>query len=83
MRCFARAPHPTVSRIGAAHVELVWSMWGGYWTRDKCAVREWAQRQAVEPQFIHSGGHAWPVDLARLRAALQPINLEVVHTAVA
>jgi ribonuclease J len=38
-----------LDHIGAAHVELVWSMWGGYWKRDKCAVREWAQRHAVEP----------------------------------
>lgn len=72
-----------LDHIGAAHVELVWSMWGGYWKRDKCAMREWAQRHAIEPQSIHSGGHAWPEDLERLRTALQPINLEVVHTAVA
>ncbi len=70
-----------LNRIGAANAELVWSMWGGYWNRDDCAVRSWAEREAVEAHFIHSGGHAWPDDLERLTTALQPRLVEIVHTA--
>ena len=70
-----------LNRIGAAKAELVWSMWGGYWKRDDCAVRAWAEREGAKGHFIHSGGHAWPEDLERLAAALQPGSLEIVHTA--
>ncbi len=69
-----------LNRIGAANAELVWSMWGGYWARDDCATRTWAEREGVEAHFIHSGGHAWPDDLERLTAALQPGLVEIVHT---
>ena len=58
-----------LNRIGAANAELVWSMWGGYWSRDDCAVRKWAERECVQAHFIHSGGHAWPEDLERLVTA--------------
>jgi len=29
---------------------------------------------------IHSGGHAWPGDLDRLVAALEPLEVRPVHT---
>ena len=70
-----------LTKIGSGNVELVWSMWGGYWKRDGCAMREWAERGGVLAHFIHSGGHAWPEDLERLQAALHPRTLEVVHAA--
>jgi len=69
-----------LNRIGAANAELVWSMWGGYWNRDNCAVRIWAERAGVQAHFIHSGGHAWPADLERLMEALSARETIWVHT---
>lgn len=70
-----------LTHVGSGNVELVWSMWGGYWQRDGCAMRTWAEREGVQARFIHSGGHAWPEDLERLKATLKPRKLEIVHTA--
>lgn len=69
-------------RIGA-RVVVVWSMWGGYWKRDRCAVREWAERTDSHVHFIHSGGHAWPEDLRRLAEGLDARHVQIVHTALA
>jgi ribonuclease J len=69
-----------LNRIGAANAELVWSMWGGYWNRDNCAVRIWAEHEGVEAHFIHSGGHAWPEDLARLASSIEAKQTVYVHT---
>jgi ribonuclease J len=70
-----------LDHVGSDRVSLVWSMWGGYWEREKCAMREWAEREGVGVRFIHSGGHAWPGDLARLAEAIAPRELITVHTA--
>ena len=66
-------------RIGPDRVVLVWSMWRGYWERN-AGMHRWAHRAGVEPHFIHSGGHAWPEDLARLVAAIAPKEGIWVHT---
>jgi len=44
-------------------------------------MRIWAEREGVQAHFIHSGGHAWPDDLARLLAALHPREHEIAHSA--
>lgn len=67
-------------KIGAGRVELVWSMWQGYWEREGCAMREWAEQVGVAPRFIHSGGHAWPEDLVRLVDAIGARETVWVHT---
>ena len=67
-------------KVGPDSVELVWSMWSGYWKRDWCAMREWAAEHGVEPRFIHSGGHAWPNDLRRLVSAIGAKETVWVHT---
>ncbi|MEE4276513.1 MAG: MBL fold metallo-hydrolase [Thermoleophilia bacterium] len=74
-------------KVGSENVTLVWSMWRGYWERQEQAttrqrsMREWATRHAAEVHFVHSGGHAWPDDLARLVRALAPKHEPVwVHT---
>jgi len=55
-------------------------MWRGYWQRN-AIMRTWASGSGVEPNFVHSGGHAWPDDLDRLVAAIQPRTPVVwVHT---
>lgn len=69
-----------LDKIGSTRIELVWSMWSGYWKRERCAIREWAQRSGVEPRFIHSGGHAWPEDLKRLVDAIDAKQTVWVHT---
>jgi mRNA degradation ribonuclease J1/J2 len=55
-------------------------MWGGYWKRENCAVRKWAEREGAKAHFIHSGGHAWPEDLERLVSSLAPKEIVWVHT---
>ena len=67
-------------KIGAERVVLVWSMWRGYWERDGCAMREWAERSGVEARFVHSGGHAWPEDLRGSRARSRRKQTVWVHT---
>ena len=69
-----------LDRVGAGRLVLVWSLWRGYWERnERLSAR--AERAGVEPHFVHSGGHAWPADLERLVAALQPRHPVVwVHT---
>ena len=67
-------------KVGPGKVVLVWSMWSGYWGRDGCAMREWAERERVEPHLVHSGGHAWPGDLRRLAAAIGAERTVWVHT---
>lgn len=67
-------------KIGSTRVVLVWSMWSGYWEREGCAMREWAEREGLETRFIHSGGHAWPKDLTRLADAVAAKETIWVHT---
>jgi ribonuclease J len=67
-------------KIGPDRVELVWSMWSGYWERDRCAMRTWAERSGVVPHVIHGGGHAWPEDLKRLTSAIAAKETVWVHT---
>jgi len=67
-------------KVGPANVVLAWSMWGGYWMREGCAMREWAERSGVEAHFVHSGGHAWPEDLQRLSDAISAKHTIWVHT---
>jgi ribonuclease J len=69
-----------LDKVGGAHVELVWSMWSGYWRRDGCALRDWAERSQVRPVFVHSGGHAWPEDLKRLVETIAPKETVWAHT---
>ena len=65
--------------IGPERVELVWSMWRGYWERSG-GMRDWAEREGVAVRFVHSGGHAWPEDLRRLVGAVGAKQTVWVHT---
>ena len=69
-----------LDKVGASDVTLVWSMWSGYWERERCAMRAWAERAGVEAHFVHSGGHAWPEDLKRLARAIGARETIWVHT---
>jgi ribonuclease J len=79
----ARGSHSVTklfSKVGPDHVTLVWSMWRGYWERDDCSTRAWAEHLHVKAHFIHSGGHAWPEDLRRLTDAIEAKEVVWVHT---
>jgi len=67
-------------KVGPEHVELVWSQWSGYWNRDGCAMREWAEGRGVRAEFVHAGGHAAPEDLARLVDGVGSKQTVFVHT---
>jgi len=67
-------------KVGPDKIVLVWSMWSGYWERDGCSMREWAEREGIAPHFVHSGGHAWPEDLHRLADAVAAKQTVWVHT---
>lgn len=67
-------------KVGPQRVGLAWSMWSGYWKRDGCAMREWAEREQVKCHFVHSGGHAWPEDLKRLEETISAKQTVWVHT---
>jgi len=62
-----------LERVGSDRLVFVWSMWGGYWDRNK-RLRAWAETCRVEPRLVHSGGHAWPEDLKRLVSAARSRN---------
>jgi len=59
----ARSNMPTVLLLEylpePAGTQIAWSMWDGYWERDRY-VREFCEKWEIEPHFIHSGGHAHP-----------------------
>ncbi len=69
-----------LDKVGPSSVTVVWSLWSGYWEREGCTLREWAERTGAEWHVAHSGGHAWPEDLARLVEALAPKEMLWVHT---
>jgi len=79
----ARSNGPTLRLLDAmpdpASTAIVWSMWGGYWQKDRY-LRPWCEEHSVEPLPIHSGGHASPEDLHRLVDAIRPRKLDWVHT---
>ena len=67
-------------KVAPDRVVVVWSMWSGYWKREGCAIRKWAEREGVEAHIVHSGGHAWPEDLHRLEKAIGANKTVWVHT---
>ena len=67
-------------KVGADRVVVVWSMWSGYWDRDGCAIRKWAERHGAEAHLVHCGGHAWPEDLRRLAKGIAAKETVWVHT---
>ena len=69
-----------LDKVGPDCVALAWSMWRGYWERDGNALREWCERSSVEVRLVHSGGHAWPQDLQRLKDAIGAAETVWVHT---
>jgi ribonuclease J len=69
-----------LDKVGPERVAPVWSLWRGYWERDGNALREWCELNSVEIRLVHSGGHAWPEDLRRLKDAIGAAETVWVHT---
>lgn len=60
-------------------VQVIWSMWEGYWEDDRY-VRPLCERHDIEPEFIHTSGHASWDDLKRLVKGIRPGRIIPVHT---
>jgi len=61
---------------------IVWSQWSGY-LRKGGAVPDFCAKQGIEPVLVHSGGHAYPEDLAELVRRLRPAAVVPIHTEAA
>ena len=59
----------------------IYSQWEGYWEQgsyDK--LKDWLERNAIPEYSIHTSGHASPVDLKRIVAAINPRRVVPIHT---
>lgn len=64
--------------IGA---RVIWSQWEGYLEEGAGALlRTESERRQIPFEIIHTSGHASPVDLKRLAAAVAPKRLIPIHT---
>jgi len=63
---------------GAAYI---YSQWEGYWDRGAYdMVRDWLEKHAIPKFSIHTSGHASPVDLKQLTAAMKPRKVVPIHS---
>lgn len=60
-------------------VKFIWSMWEGYWNDDRY-VRPLCERHGIQPEFLHTSGHASWSDLRRLVKRIRPGAIIPVHT---
>lgn len=60
--------------------KLIYSMWPGYLDRSVPDLRQWATRNGMAFEVIHTSGHADAQDLRRLVAAVSPRRLVPIHT---
>lgn len=60
-------------------VQVIWSMWDGYWPRDQY-VRPLCEKHGIERILLHTSGHAVLPDLQRLVYRLQPKMVVPIHT---
>jgi hypothetical protein len=60
-------------------IQIIWSKWRGYWDEDRY-VRPMCDRHGLQPEFLHTSGHASWDDLKRLVRGLRPGTIIPVHT---
>jgi ribonuclease J len=60
-------------------IKIIWSMWEGYWKDDRY-VRPLCERHGIQPEFLHTSGHASWDDLKRLVKGIGPDRIIPVHT---
>jgi ribonuclease J len=60
---------------------VIWSQWEGYLKEGRAAeLKSECERRNIPFEVIHTSGHASPVDLKRLAAAVAPKRLIPIHT---
>lgn len=60
-------------------VQMIWSMWDGYWDKDQYA-RPLCEKYGIERIRLHTSGHAALPDLLRFAQGLQPRMVVPIHT---
>ena len=60
-------------------VQVVWSMWDGYWAEDRY-VRPFCENYGIKCDYLHTSGHASWSDLKRLIEGLRPATVIPIHT---
>ena len=59
----------------------IYSQWEGYWERGFYdGVKDWLEKHAIPKISIHTSGHASPVDLKQLAAAMNPRKVVPIHS---
>ena len=59
----------------------IYSQWEGYWDQGAYnMIKEWLERHAIPKHNIHTSGHASPVDLKKLVAAINPRKVVPIHS---
>ena len=59
----------------------VYSQWEGYWDRGSYdRVKHFLEKHAIPKVSIHTSGHASPVDLKQLAAAMNPRQVVPIHS---
>ena len=63
------------------NARVIWSQWEGYLKEGPAAeLKEDCKRRNIPFKVIHTSGHASPVDLKRIAAAVAPKRLIPIHT---
>jgi ribonuclease J len=60
-------------------VQVVWSMWDGYWAEDVHA-RLFCEKYGIKRDYVHTSGHASWSDLKRLIEGINPVDVVPIHT---
>jgi ribonuclease J len=60
-------------------VQVLWSMWDGYWAEDVHA-RLFCEKFGIKRDYVHTSGHASWSDLKRLIEGINPVTVVPIHT---
>lgn len=59
----------------------IYSQWDGYWEEGAYdMIKVWLERHAIPKINIHTSGHASPIDLKKLVAAINPRKVVPIHS---
>ena len=59
----------------------VYSQWEGYWEQGAFdTLKVWLERHGIPKHSIHTSGHASPIDLKKLVAAINPRRVVPIHS---
>jgi len=59
----------------------IYSQWEGYWDQGAYdMIKVWLERNAIPKINIHTSGHASPIDLKKLAAAIDPRKVVPIHS---